>query len=85
MHSITVEDTGCGIPPAHLDKLFHSFFTTKRESGGAGLGLMVCHHIVRAHGGTIAVDSTPGQGSRFVVHLPVSVAAGAEPAEPVHA
>lgn len=80
--SIAVEDSGCGIPLPHREKLFRSFFTTKRESGGAGLGLMVCQHVVRAHGGTIAVDSTPGQGSRFVIHLP---AVDPERTDPGHA
>lgn len=70
--TLTIEDTGVGIAPEHLDKIFEPFFTTKSRGEGTGLGLSVVHGIVNAHGGTIAVDSTPGNGTRFAVTLPLT-------------
>ncbi|MDO3377058.1 cache domain-containing protein [Geoalkalibacter halelectricus] len=66
---VSVTDTGPGIAPAVREKLFNPFFTTKR--GGSGLGLSVSYGIVERHGGTIEVESTPGQGATFRVHLPL--------------
>ncbi len=66
--TLAVSDNGCGIPPDTLDKIFTPFFTTKQ--GGTGLGLAIVHGIVEAHGGTISVQSTPGQGTAFTVVLP---------------
>jgi two-component system NtrC family sensor kinase len=68
---IDIADTGCGIDPAIRDKIFDPFFTTKPVGVGTGLGLSISYGIVQEHGGTISVDSTPGKGSRFSVHLPV--------------
>lgn len=65
-----VEDTGSGIPPEHLKKIFDPFYTTKPIGKGTGLGLSVVHEIVRNHGGNIVVDSTVGKGTRFKVTLP---------------
>lgn len=67
---LAVEDTGCGIPPEHLDKLFEPFFTTKPVGQGIGVGLSTCYNIVQKHGGEILVRSTLGQGSTFLVKLP---------------
>ncbi len=67
---IAVQDTGCGIPPENLVRLFDPYFTTK--AGGTGLGLAVTHSIVKKHGGHIRVDSEPGQGTTFLVYLPAS-------------
>ncbi len=61
-------DTGTGIPPEDLEKLFTPFFTTK--SGGTGLGLAISHRIVKAHSGTIQAESTVGKGTTFTVTLP---------------
>ncbi len=67
---LSVEDTGTGMGPEVLSQIFVPFFTTKPVGAGTGLGLPVVHGIVAAHGGTIAVDSAPGRGSRFTVTLP---------------
>ena len=75
---IQVVDTGCGIPPAVLGKIFDPFFTTKPQGQGTGLGLSTCYGIVRAHGGRIDVESEVGQGSRFVVRLPLEPPTGAQ-------
>ena len=68
---LEVGDTGPGIDPAHVEQIFDPFFTTKGPDLGTGLGLMICHHIVSDHGGTIEVESSPGTGARFRVRLPV--------------
>jgi signal transduction histidine kinase len=67
--ALAVTDTGTGIAPEHLERIFEPFFSTK-PSGGAGLGLSICRDIVRAHEGAIAVESAPGGGARFSVWLP---------------
>ncbi len=66
---IKVTDTGCGIPKENLDKIFDPFFTTREN--GTGLGLSITHSIIEQHGGSIDVDSVPGQGASFTIHLPV--------------
>ena len=65
---IGVADTGVGIAPEHLDKIFEPLFTTKAR--GIGLGLSVVKRLLEANGGRITVESTPGQGSRFLVRFP---------------
>lgn len=67
---IRVSDTGRGIPPEHLDRIFDSGFSTKGDRG-TGLGLAICRDIVDRHGGDLSVASTPGQGSTFTVRLPL--------------
>jgi hypothetical protein len=66
---ITVSDTGMGIPPESLERIFRPFYTTKR--GGTGLGLSLCRRIIRQHGGTLSVESKFGKGSRFIIRLPL--------------
>ena len=83
---IRVRDTGSGIPPEVLPQIFDPFFTTKEDQQRTGLGLAVARSIVEQHGGEIAVESTPGQGTEFVVALPAvrpvdARAAGAERVE----
>lgn len=67
---LSVRDTGCGISEEYVDRIFEPFFTTREEGKGTGLGLAVVHGIVVSHGGAIAVDTLPGQGTCFDVYLP---------------
>jgi len=67
---IEVRDTGMGIAPEHLDKIYDPFFTTKPRGRGTGLGLSVSYGIVKEHAGTLLAESDPGKGSRFTVSLP---------------
>ncbi|MDT8378095.1 MAG: PAS domain S-box protein [Desulfotignum sp.] len=70
---IIVEDTGTGIKPEHLEKVFDSFFTTKTDSiKGVGLGLSVCYGFVKDHDGDITVESRYGQWTRFTIKLPLA-------------
>ena len=83
---VEISDTGSGMAPAVLKRLFTPFFTTKPVGVGTGLGLSICHRIVKSLGGDISVDSTPGVGTTFRVHLLVSQTAlvgGVKSAEPV--
>jgi signal transduction histidine kinase len=69
---VEVGDTGSGIPSEQLSRIYDPFFTTKSIGQGTGLGLSITYGIVREHEGTINVESTVGQGTRFVVSLPLS-------------
>ena len=73
---VEVEDTGVGIARAEQDKIFEPFYTTKPPGRGTGLGLSICYGIVQDHRGRIEVDSVPGRGSVFRVHLPAVNAGG---------
>ncbi len=75
---VVVEDEGHGVPAEVLPKLFHAFFTTKPSGEGTGLGLVIVKQIVEAHGGTIAVQSETGRGTRFTVTLPVAESPGSQ-------
>jgi two-component system, NtrC family, sensor kinase len=72
---IEISDTGIGIAPEHLEKIYDPFFTTKPRGHGTGLGLSVSYGIVKEHAGTLAAESAPGEGSRFTISLPVADAA----------
>ncbi len=67
---ISIADTGCGIPEEHLPRLFDPFFTTKEH--GTGLGLAISYGIIEHHGGKIEVSSKLGEGSTFLIQLPVA-------------
>jgi two-component system, NtrC family, sensor kinase len=68
---LCIGDTGCGIAAQHLDNIFDPFFTTKPVGKGTGLGLSICFSIIQRLGGRIAVQSTPGKGTRFTIYLPL--------------
>ncbi|TAJ11066.1 MAG: PAS domain S-box protein [Nitrospirae bacterium] len=70
--TVTVADTGHGIPAEYLTKIFTPFFTTKEVGKGTGLGLTVVHGILQEHGGSITVESQKDQGTAFTLMLPVS-------------
>jgi signal transduction histidine kinase len=65
---ISVEDTGTGVSDEDRPQLFRPFFTTRER--GVGMGLAICRRIVEENGGSIAVESAPGKGSRFTIKLP---------------
>ncbi|NDL58028.1 sensor histidine kinase [Phytoactinopolyspora mesophila] len=73
----TVEDDGPGIPEEHVPRLFDRFYRVEqsrsRATGGSGLGLAITKHLVEAHGGTISVESTVGEGSVFTIRLPARI------------
>jgi len=69
---LTVADNGIGIAPEHREKIWQRFWQADpaRSGGGAGLGLAMVRWIAAAHGGTVTVESTPGQGSAFTFRMP---------------
>ncbi len=69
--TISISDSGCGIPQENLDKLFDPFFTTKPVGIGTGLGLSISYGIIQKHGGLFEVDSVMGQGTTFRIVLPI--------------
>jgi hypothetical protein len=66
-----VADTGSGIHPEHLSRIYDPFFTTKAIGRGTGLGLSIAYGIVHEHGGHVRCDSVPAQGTRFTLTLPL--------------
>ncbi len=81
--ALTVADTGVGIPPEELDRVFDRFYRTDssrtRTSSGFGLGLAIVRDLVEAMGGVVTAESTPGEGSAFHVHLPIAFDSHAGP------
>jgi two-component system NtrC family sensor kinase len=71
MMDILISDTGVGIAPENQAKIFDPFFTTRSVGDGKGLGLSVALGVVRAHGGAVSVESSPGQGTTFTIELPL--------------
>ena len=73
---VEVEDTGVGIPPDALEKVFNRFYQVdrarSREMGGTGLGLSIVKHLMRLHGGSVRVESEPDRGSRFILEFPAT-------------
>ena len=79
MGILTVKDTGIGIPPEAVDRIFDRFYQVEQSrqrfglNRGNGLGLSICKSIIHSQGGTITVSSQPGQGTTFVIRLPLSI------------
>jgi signal transduction histidine kinase len=69
---ISIEDSGCGMPESVQKQIFQPFYTTKPGTLGSGLGLSISSKIIKAHGGTISVESTEGKGSTFTIIIPVT-------------
>jgi len=69
---LRIEDTGAGIQPTQLPRIFDPYFTTKQAKSGTGLGLYITKKVVEDHHGSIKVDSTPGVGTVFTIRLPLS-------------
>jgi signal transduction histidine kinase len=65
-----ITDTGPGIPPENLERIFEPYFTTKE--GGTGLGLGLAHRIILEHRGSIRAENVPAGGARFVIELPIA-------------
>jgi two-component system, OmpR family, phosphate regulon sensor histidine kinase PhoR len=87
--AIAIRDQGEGIPREHLARLTERFYRVdtarSRELGGTGLGLAIVKHIVNHHRGVLEIDSEPGQGSVFTVHLPIAAAPTAAAGTPANA
>ncbi len=68
---VSISDTGCGIAPENLEKIFEAFFTTKEIGQGTGLGMSIASEIIQKHNGEIDVESKVGQGTKFTIKIPV--------------
>jgi signal transduction histidine kinase len=71
--AVTVSDSGCGIPPSDLKRIFEPFFSTKTGKGGTGLGLSITYGLIQELGGSISVRSEVGKGTEFTVQLPLKM------------
>ena len=78
MAEVHIRDNGTGIPPEAVDKIFNPFFTTKPTDKGTGLGLSMCNDIIRSHGGSIRVESEPGEYTNMIISLPLEHREGAD-------
>ena len=65
-------DSGAGIEPANLEKIWDPFFTTKPEGKGTGLGLAICRRVIEEHHGSIAIESEIGRGTKITIDLPAT-------------
>lgn len=81
--SIKVKDTGIGISPDNVAKIFEPFYTTKRVGEGTGLGLSTVYGIIKQTGGFVFVDSIPQQGTEFVIYLPCYIGEASRPSAPI--
>ena len=84
MMTLTVRDTGCGMPEEHVRQAFEPFFTTKAIGDGTGLGLFISREIVSSHGGSLAIESVVGKGTLIVIALPVYAGAQAQREQDAH-
>ncbi len=75
---ITISDTGCGMLPETMERIFEPYYTTKKKGEGTGFGLSIVHGIVRKHRGYITVESEQGKGSSFILYLPLLIASEEE-------
>jgi len=75
---VRISDTGCGIPEEICQRIFEPFFTTKQVGKGTGLGMSISYDIVKKHGGDIAIDSKVGEGTTFIISLPLAGAPAAD-------
>jgi two-component system NtrC family sensor kinase len=82
MVTLTLDDSGPGVPLDMRPRIFDPFFTTKPTGVGTGIGLSVCHGVVESHGGSINVTDSPDGGARFVIKLPPAGATVAMAVEP---
>ena len=83
---LTIRDNGCGISPEDIENIFDPFFTKRQVGEGMGLGLSICHSILKSHGARVEVESEPGRFTEFAMHFPsldASPGAGAPTREPV--
>lgn len=76
---LSVADDGAGMSEEVRQRIFEPFFTTKAVGRGTGQGLAIAHNVIKKHGGTVTVESAPGQGTRFIILLPLPEADAAEP------
>jgi two-component system phosphate regulon sensor histidine kinase PhoR len=84
---LTVRDFGPGIAPEHLPRLTERFYrvdvTESRAQGGTGLGLALVKHVLNRHGGRLSIESTPGAGASFTMHLPLRTASAGDAQESI--
>ena len=79
---VRFRDNGTGMPPDVVERIFNPFFTTKATNRGTGLGLSLSNDIVRRHGGTIRVETEPGEFTEFIITFPTSTPSALEPDSP---
>ena len=78
---LTLTDSGCGMAPATLERIFDAFYTTKPVGEGTGLGLSMVHGIMKSQGGAVTAESTPAKGSRFALYFPAAGEKALKPEE----